>query len=475
MSASPTERTPSRTPNGTALPPLRRPKPPADPLVRPKRRQPRPGGPQANPSRPNQLAPNSLPSARAPKNNALAPQPATQIQNPAHHVPTLGLLQATEHVPSGFSSEPVASYTDYPVVMSKRQLMEGLRHHVARFYSKKDIDPRNEEQFTRPVRLHRRDARSFLTQKEGEGEDKEFDEEERERQQMQRAQREAEREAQMAEVAPSANTGGKRLGPSNKKTQQVLQHNMTEEQRARSRLRYEEALQWHLEDFDNKQSWSASYEAALSETYAGLVFKDGKFHMMPMEKWYKFTPRLNIKQMKLEDAEKVMGDRGNDTPDWLVKSQLNDREKKMEALNRRATRKLFVGQAIKDDPEFPAAARQDTGNEELDFEEDRFADDEEPDLFEGDPEDLQAQQERIKQDQYQANVFNMKDEKAYDKADLLEQKAKQAEREHGKRVKKALMKREKKYIYDSDSDENPYTDKVRQLGYSTLSSLLTLL
>jgi len=37
----------------------------------------------------------------------------------------------------------------------------------------------------------------------------------------------------------------------------------------------------------------------------------------------------------------------------------------------------------------------------------------------------------------------------------------------GKRVKKTIVKREKNYIYESDSGEDPYTESVRLLYYSS--------
>ena len=95
----------------------------------------------------------------------------------------------------------------------------------------------------------------------------------------------------------------------------------------------------------------------------------------------------------------------------------------------------------------------------MDFEEDRFADDEENPLFEGDAEDAKDAEQRIKRDQLQANIFNMKDEKAYAKADMIEKRHHDAKKVLGKKVKRALMKREKNYIYDSDSDD-PYSSHV---------------
>jgi transcription initiation factor TFIIF subunit alpha len=347
-------------------------------------------------------------------------------------------------------------------MMSVRQLKEGLRNHVARFYSKKTVDPANEKEFVRPVRLLRRDQASIGQEARTTPGDVEMDADEREKNQQAKALREAEREAQMKEVAPSAATAQRRLGPMKKKTTQVWQHDQTEADRAKSKIAYEEKLKWNLEDFEGKQNWVGSYEAALSQTYASIVMKDGRFEIVPVEKWYKFTPRQNFKALDLEQAEKHLVKRVKAEPEWLKNANEQQKLKREEDNNRKATRKLFVG-AIKDEPEI-GGSKEDGGLDEIDFEEDRFADDEEPDLFEGDPDELKQQEKRIKADQLQANVFDMKAEQDYDQAEALEKKEKQRQKELGKRVKKALMKRERNYIYDSD-EENPYSDKVCEVFF----------
>ena len=476
MSASPADHTPGRTPNGTLPPMMRRPKV-ADPLVRPKdknrRKQQR--VPTKGPNVPNGV------EAAAHTNGGLTMpgQGKTQVaaQHPARSSVTdtyrdaQTIMDGTGAAHSGFTSPPVAPYIDFPLIMTKRSLMEGMRYHVARFYTKKNVDPRNEEFFTRPVRLHRRDPRAPAGGAGSKEEDTmagvtsgngSVDDKERERQQILREQREAEREAEMAQVAPAANSGGQRkLGQSTKKTQQVFRNDQTEEQKAGTKLRYEEALPWHLEDLDNKQTWVGTYEAALSETYAQLIRKDGKFYVTPMEKWYKFTTKAPFSTLTIDEAEKRMEKKVKD-PRWFMESLQANKEKQDEQRNKKATSRLYVGKVSRQDDTIARNAgikREAADVDELDFIEDRFADDEENQLFEGDDEDTKEAEDRIKRDQLQANIFDLKDEKAYENADVLEQKLKEAQRKDGKRVKKALMKREKNYVYDSDSD-NPYSSAV---------------
>lgn len=358
--------------------------------------------------------------------------------------------------------------------MTKRALKEELRLHVARFASKKAIDPSNEGEFTRPVRLHRRDPRAppaggggkdadtpmaGMNSKDGVLESKE-----KELQEQLQAERDAQREAEMAQVAPSTNAGGqKRLGNFKKKTQQVFRNNQTEEQKVESKLRYEEALPWHLEDFDNKHTWVGSYEAALSETNVMMALgKDNVFRITPVDKWYKFTSKQQFRILTTEEAETHMNKKFKD-PRWFMESQKAHKDKQEEQKNKKATSKLYVGKVVNDEDEGRVAAaggvKREEGVDDLDFEE-QFADDEENDLFEGDPDEAKESEARIKQDQLQANVFNLKAEKSYEKAEKQEKKLREAERKLGKKVRKTLVKREKNYDYYDDSDNNPYSEEV---------------
>lgn len=466
MSASPADRTPGRTPNGVMQPMMRRQKQ-ADPLVRPKDKKRRPQRPPTKNGvvgpRPNEMmAPGEGPLKNVPQHSG---RPAQLHQlAPDMHDESAAV--------SGFSSTPLAPIRDYPLMITKKALMEGLRHHVSKFSSKKTVDPRNSNEFVRPVRLHRRDPRAPAFA-EGDAKNAEVeaagdptvDEKERAKQELLKAERDAQREAEMAQVAPSANSGGpKRPNTFKKKTQQIFRNDQTDEQKAESKLRYEEALPWHLEDFEGKQVWVGSYEAALSDTYATIAQRpDGKFDLTPLHKWYKFTPKNQFKTLTIEEAESRMSKKTKE-PRWFMESQQANKDKENEQENQKAAKGLFLGKWEKgaggSGLTAPKSKQEQADADDLDFEEDRFADDEENVLFEGEDEEAKEAEDRIKRDQLQANVFGLKEEKEYDKAEQEEKKEKDAEKKLGKGVKKALMKREKNYIYDTDSAENPYTEEV---------------
>ncbi len=486
MSASPAGATPGRTPNDGQPPKLRRSKP-ANPLVQPKKKIPRPPisigatKQQSNGHRipgPGQTQPFPAQVGRAPPHiSQPAPAPPTTIENGS----------------SGFSSQPIAPYRDYPLVLTKQALADGFRHHVARFSgsrmfdprtgheSVRKVDPRNDEEFVRPVRLHRRDPRAPPGGAGGvKAEDQpqqgmgDVDDKELERHEILKAEKDAKREAEMAQVAPSVSVP-RNSGKNMKKTEPVYRNDQTEEQKKRSQLRYEEAMPWHLEDFENKNTWVGSYEAALSDTYAMIIpCQDGNgntyFRLVPLEKWYKFTQKNQFKALTADEAE-VRFNKKIKEPRWFMDSEESKQKRKEEEESKKLASGLFIGKWERggggSGGAAPVTKHGNADVDDLDFQEDRFADDEDNvNLFEEDDDNTKDAKARIEKDQLQANVFDLKEEKEYEKQEKLENKEKELEKRFGKRTKKTLIKREKNYIYDSDSTDNPYTSEVVALSYS---------
>lgn len=442
-SSIPTNAPTSRTPTGSSgVPPMRIRRPrAADPLVRPKKKT-WPKGPPGNGQ-----PPRSFPT-----------RPATStVQSDTVNIPPA----KSDFAANGFSGPLLSeTYVDYPLVITKRAIKEGLKHHIARFASKKVVDPRDESQFTRPVRLQRRDPRTRLHDL---GADKgvtgqmapsensnQIDDLEREEMEARKAAREQERAENLAQIAPSFGSAPKRTNVPKQKTQQVSKTDMTPEEISRSRIKYEEALPWHMEDFDSKNVWVGNYEAALSETHAIFILEStGNMTMIPVEKWYRFSAKNQFKTLTIEEAEKFMAKKIKDPRWFMEKQQEQAQRKELEQFAKQ--RKVYAGKQGT-----PAAEGLENG--EMDFEEDRFADDEEHDDLFNEDEDAKAAEKRIKQDQLKANVFDLKNEKDYEEEELREKKEKEARRVLGKKVRKALQKREKNFDYSSGSDVNPYTD-----------------
>ncbi|KAL8746533.1 MAG: hypothetical protein Q9190_001451 [Brigantiaea leucoxantha] len=469
MSESPADPTPGRTPNGI-LPPLRRRPQNADPLVRPKdknrRRQQPSSMKQSQPGQPNGL------TVSHPERLQTLPQHPGRPPPPPLRRSVLEVNGRPETAVSGFSDKNVKSdFIDIPLVTTKRSLMEGLRYHAARFSSKKAVDLTNEEDFTRPVRLYRRDPRAPIPGREGflgieSGENGAVDDKDKEMQDALRAERERQKELNLAQIAPSANAAGtKRQRYGKKKTQQIYRNDQTEEQKAASRLRYEEAMPWHLEDFDNKHCWVGNYEAALSDTYAIMILgEDRKFRMIPVEKWYKFAPKQQFKILTTEEAETRMNKKVVQ-PRWFMESQKANLAKQSENARAKASRGLFLGKFEKEGREAADATRVKAEAGEggdLDFEEDRFADDEENPFFELPDEDAKDAEDKIKKEQLNANFFDNKDEKDADEEEKIKEEEKEAEKKYGKGYKKSLMRHEKNYSESDDTETERRKEEERK-------------
>ena len=462
MSASPADRTPGatpgRTPNGAPTKKIK-PRKKADPLVQRKDKK-KPSFEQ--PPRINGLShlhPNtSAHLQRPPQKPPNPPARPTSAANPQQNN-----LNAT----SLFSAHTSTQVHDFPLILTKRAIKEGFRSHVARFASRREIDIMDEKDFTPPIRLHRRDARALTRSSLV---DKNLDPEEAKRVEAEtkaRLEREEKRKIDDTLVAPSFG-GNRARGANLKKTEQVYRTEKTEEQKAKDKIKYEEALPWHIEDFDGN-TWLGSYEDALSNTWAMIQrTPDGTFRATPLEKWYKFSEKAKFAVFDADEAEQLIKKKVKE-PRWYMnaKEQQEKREREgIEAKEGRAPPRLYVGKRNAEAGVANPVIKSEVADaDDLDYVEDRFADDEDNMLFEED-EDAKETEERIKRDQLKANVFDLKAEKEYEVAEAQEKKEKQAQKSFGKNLKKALKKREKNFDYASDSS-NPYTNPEDSDSVST--------
>jgi len=234
-----------------------------------------------------------------------------------------------------------------------------------------------------PVRLHRRDPKAPLQggkeqmmheqamEKANEGEDPAAAEE--------RAKKEALKAAQQEKIAPYGGAQKQKKQAFKKKTQQVFRQN-----EAHKKLRYEEYFPWHIEDFNNKNTWQRQLENPLSgSTFAMFVLDEGAFKMVPIEKWYKFTEKNKFQTLTIEKAESLMK-KSNKAPRWLMKLTRED-EKKQEREEKERNYSAFNGLCTRKggrlDSILPKSETADA--DDLDFDDDRFADDEEVPVMEG--------------------------------------------------------------------------------------------
>ncbi|KAF2405275.1 hypothetical protein EJ06DRAFT_545813 [Trichodelitschia bisporula] len=445
MSASPAA-PPGSTPNG-APPQARRRRPPPNPLVA------------------NQRGPRK-------------PPPVKRLA-PAAHMPSPA---AGPGVPSPMSTG-TASFTEpgsplpedkpsvYPIFTTKRALMEGMRHHVARLQSKQTIDVMDNSYFSPPVRLHRRDPRappgtfgSAADLKEEEEDDKEREMAEAARQERQRI-----KEANAKLIAPAAPSKKKapQQGFFKKKVEQVWRTDEDPEDRKRSQLRYEEALPWHLEDQNHQHILQGFYEAALSESHVMLLMDGDHFRVLPVEKWYRFKEKNKFKHVDLDEAEATMSKKVKE-PRWFMESQKeNERKKMMEKMAEHARGRLRVGARDEKVIKTEEGYEVDQPPEDVDWNvEEDFADDEENPILEGDEDTQQMAEERIKRDQLAANAFDLRDAQDVDEEDERERKLAELAEKQGKETRQALMKLEKNFNYKDDDNKNPYVDSDSEADIS---------
>jgi transcription initiation factor TFIIF subunit alpha len=369
-------------------------------------------------------------------------------------------------VNGGWTNPPTGQYQDYPVFTTKRALREGLRYHVARFAAKKDIDPTDQDEFTRPISLHRRDPHQPVGKdaKDGDAADEPMDSKEREKQEIAKAEAEARKAANQAQIAPTGNNPSalaakKYSAGRHEKTTQVYRLDKTAAQKRESDLRYEEALPWHLEDADNKNTWVGNYEAALSDTNVCFVIEGARFKMIPIEKWYKFSAKNQFKGFTIEEAEDAFKKKEKMSR-WVMKTKEKEEADGAFAETRKQLGNLYMVKA--ESSTFKSASKNETQDaDDLDFDgDDLFQDDDEQATMEPvADEDAKDSKEKIKREQLGANFFDTTNEADVDRE--LEEEEKDAERRKklGKGVKKALTKREKMTIYESDSS-NPYASSV---------------
>ncbi|CEI62906.1 hypothetical protein FVEN_g524 [Fusarium venenatum] len=437
---------------------------------------PPPGNPPANaPPRPNGSSRNKKanplrPMRKKPANPMVSRRPAPGPAAPSGSGTQNGAKPNIEEIRrqnGGWSEPPPATYSDIPIMTTKKALLDGIRYHMMKFTQSRvgdrSIDPSDQDDFARPVTLHRRDARQPPPGRAVKVEAPEApqpDEQEAERMAQVKAEREAQRAIDQAKIAPVAKDPNPKRPKKQKEDKTTFNRApKTDAAKKESDLRYEEALPWHLEDADGSNVWVGNYVSALSESNVAFMIDQSVFRMVPLEKWYRFTSKPPFQPYTIDEAEALMTKKVA-VARWAMK---ND-ERMAEQDDKVETRKMFYGggQMIKtESATFKAASRSEKlDHDDIDFSGDEFQDDDETPMFEknNDDEDAKDAKDRIRREQLGANLFGDGNEQEVDN-ELKEQlKEDELRRELGKTTKKALIKRDQENIYESDdSAENPWS------------------
>jgi transcription initiation factor TFIIF subunit alpha len=410
------------------------------------------------------------PSASKPRPSSFNPisKPSTSGQEKLS-------LEARRREHDGWSQPPPDGVQTFPVFTTKRALRQGYRYHIMRFVrarimeEDKPVDPTDQEEFTRPVTLHRRDPRQPVA---GRAEKPEsaterqvvINNQDTEEIARAKAERDAQRVIDQSKIAPMTKDVSQTHPTTQRTNRQKDEKTMinrapkTEQGKKESDLRYEEALPWHLEDADSKNIWVGNYISALSEAnpavaMVAFVIDRPGFRMIPLEKWYKFTAKPPFKPFSLDEAEALMSQK-TDIGRWAMR----DQEKKEAKKELTQTRTFLRGPAPvkKESSTFRSAPRAERlEHDEMDISGDEFQDDDEaPALELVDNDDERDVKARVRRDQLGANLYGAGDEQEVDREEQEQMREKQDLKTFGKKLKRALVRREHDIRYQSDSSAN---------------------
>lgn len=85
-----------------------------------------------------------------------------------------------------------------------------------------------------------------------------------------------------------------------RKTRIIYQGDDDEED---EQIRQTENAPWLLEDYDGQHSFVGRLEGGQSSNYVFFVNQGDEFRIIPVNKWYRFHPKLSYHTLTLEEAE----------------------------------------------------------------------------------------------------------------------------------------------------------------------------
>ncbi|KAJ2869905.1 transcription factor IIF subunit tfg1 [Coemansia aciculifera] len=244
---------------------------------------------------------------------AVAPRPANSTSR-SDNIP---LAAATGVSSSAQAPVDTRGSVEYTLVSSTQP---ARTHNVMRLLTSKSVDLQS---FTPPVKLRRRNKEYYRlkTKKRNEEKAAALETEESKKREADGGLMEVDggseakkeesavpiymvKEKPKIDINLIADRGGARSNKRNlfkKKTKQVF---FADEEKRR--LDIEEARPWVLEDDDEREVWTGSLEGGQSSTYVLFVLTDDGFKVVPVDRWYKFTPKLKYKTLTLDEAEEEL-------------------------------------------------------------------------------------------------------------------------------------------------------------------------
>ncbi|KAF9583432.1 hypothetical protein BGW38_009490 [Lunasporangiospora selenospora] len=373
------------------------------------------------------------------------------------------------------SPQPLpGTYTDYKLVSTSREVL----HHIMRFHGNKDVNPTT---FTPPVKLHRKRNENSYYRGYGYYNNR-FNNFNNNRDNPAAGENPGQGAASSSSTGPGApgaapgTVGGlpgvapttgadmTKIAPFGggvrnkqmlfkKRTRQIYIAN--EEERRKKEI---ESAPWVVEDYDNQNVWTGQLEGGQHANYVLFVFTDDGFKVVPADKWYKFSPKLQYATLTAEEAEeqyqKYTKQQSNIR--WLMKSKT---KVKTEDGEEGGEEDLESEQFMTVDHEDQVGYDEDEARErkrkrgkhgdvdEMDFEE-VWQDDEEA------PAEMPGFDDDAKDDPRRKHGPSMESDEEDD-----DDESGQKLNDTGKEIKKALLKLEKNKAYASDDDKDPYASE----------------
>lgn len=392
--------------------------------------------------------------------------------------PSIRALSQQRQKNGGWTETPPVQFQDFPLVMTKKSMLEGLRHHIMRMNKAKGdmgktkgdaaVDITDQDQFPRPVTLLRRDPRlppaHRMPVKEESVSLDPAEAAELERARQLKADKEAQRALDQAQIAPVAKSNEPKTKQNNNKKEKTTAFygRNSDAQKKESKIHYEETWPWHVEDAEGKAGvWSGSYIASLSDLNVALVIDGARFRMIPLERWYRFDEKPKFDTLSLDEAERMMLEDKGEIKRWAMKTK--DQEQLEREKNE--TRQFLRGPTrVKTESATSRLARRTERQDdfEVDMSGDEFQDDDETPGFEADDEDSKESKDRLRREHVTANTFGEGNEDEVEKQERAEQLEKLRHKMMGKQTVKTLKKLEHGVDFDdldSGDENNPFTDE----------------
>ncbi|OBZ85859.1 Transcription initiation factor IIF subunit alpha [Choanephora cucurbitarum] len=353
------------------------------------------------------------------------------------------------------------------------------KNHVMDFKSSKRVEPK---EFARPIKLHRKETnfvpyRQYIQNLNAQNaaaaaanaqqtdknpgsqvEDLSANSDAPAQQQQQQQQHGPRTGADISLIAPMGGATHNKKMLFKKRTKQIY---MAKEDTRE--LKEQEHRPWILEDYDGQNSFTGTYEGGQRSDYMFFVLTDHGFQVMPVERWYKFQPKRNVKTLSLEEAEEqIKKQQKRENNRWMMLKRERDATEEDEEGGKgegagRAQRRLKLVDTEERRAGSDDENRQDSDIDDLDFD-DVFQDDEEDQgEHEVEDEDVKDSKDRVKKEIKDFAITGREQDEEMDE-DMIKLTS------EGKQMRKLVRDLEKNRAYESDEEEaDPYASSAEEL------------